>query len=94
MSHFYRFKRGDLVTIFSGRHKGARGAVDRGAVDSAVFQRSVDYPDQFAPGCHVVLGRWLRCGGTRFENMARFSWLPKILCTKKRLTVPPSPVIL
>jgi hypothetical protein len=26
-----------------------------GAVDSAVFQRTVDFPDEFAPGYHVVL---------------------------------------
>jgi len=48
---YYRFKRGDSVTIISGRHKGAIGVVD-----SAVFQRTVDYPDEYAPGYHVVLG--------------------------------------
>ena len=26
-----------------------------GVVDSAVFQRTVDYPDEFAPGYHMVL---------------------------------------
>jgi len=46
----YRFKRGDRMTITSGRYKGT---VD--AVDSAVFQRTADYPDEFAPGYHVVL---------------------------------------
>ena len=50
MGHYYRFKRGDRVTIISGHHKGAIGVVD-----SAVFQRTVDYPDEFAPGYHVVL---------------------------------------
>ena len=38
------------MIIISGRHKGATGAVD-----SAVFQRTVDYPDEYAPGYHVVL---------------------------------------
>jgi len=50
MGHFYRFKRGDLVTIVSGRYKGHTGVVD-----SAVFQRTVDFPDEYAPGYHVVL---------------------------------------
>ena len=42
--------RGDRVNIISGRHKDAIGAVD-----SAVFQRTVDYPDGYAPGYHVIL---------------------------------------
>ena len=50
MGHYHRFKRGDLVVIVSGRYEGHRGVVD-----SAVFQRTVDYPDEFAPGYHVVL---------------------------------------
>ena len=50
MGHYYRFKRGDLVSIISGRYKGHTGVVD-----SAVFQRTVDYPDEYAPGYHVVL---------------------------------------
>ena len=50
MGHYYRFTRGDIVTIISGRHQGCAGVVD-----SAVFQRSVDYPDDNAPGYHVIL---------------------------------------
>ena len=50
MGHYYRFKRGDAVTVTFGRYKGANGIVD-----SAVFQRTVDYPDEYAPGYHVVL---------------------------------------
>ena len=50
MGHYHRFKRGDLVVIVSGRYEGHRGVVD-----SAVFQRTVDYPDEFAAGYHVVL---------------------------------------
>ena len=50
MGHYYRFKRGDRVTIISGRHKGAIGVVD-----SAVFQHTVDYPDEYAPSYHVLL---------------------------------------
>ncbi len=49
MGHYHRFKRGDLVVIVSGRYEGHRGVVD-----SAVFQRTVDYPDEFAAGYHVV----------------------------------------
>ena len=45
MGHYYRFKRGDPVVIISGRYEGHQGAVD-----SAVFQRTVDYPDEFAAG--------------------------------------------
>ena len=37
MGHYYRFKRGDLVIILSGRYKGHQGIID-----SAVFQRTVD----------------------------------------------------
>jgi len=50
MGHYYRFKRGDPVVIASGRYKGVLGVVE-----SAVFQRTVDYPDDFAPAYHVVL---------------------------------------
>jgi hypothetical protein len=50
MGHYYRFKRGDPAVILSGRYEGRLGAVD-----SAVFQRTVDFPDEFAPGYHVVL---------------------------------------
>ena len=50
MVHYYRFKRGDQVTIFSGRYAGFRGAVD-----SAVFQRTIDYPDAFSPGYHGII---------------------------------------
>ena len=50
MGHFYHFKRGDHVTIVSGRYKGCRGVVD-----SAVFQRTIDYPEEYSPGYHVVL---------------------------------------
>ena len=50
VGHYYRFKRGDHVTIISGRQKSAIGVVD-----SAVFQRTVDYPDEYARGYHVVL---------------------------------------
>ena len=51
MGHYYRFKRGDdLVTIISGLYTGHISAVD-----SAVFQRTVDYPADHTPGYHVVL---------------------------------------
>ena len=50
MGHHYRFKRGDRVSITWGRYVGTTGVVD-----TAVFQRTVDHPDEFAPGYHVVL---------------------------------------
>ena len=50
MSHNYRFKRGDRVRIQSGAYAGITGVVD-----SAVFQRTVDYPDDYAAGYHVML---------------------------------------
>ncbi len=50
MGHYYCYKRGDPVTIVSGRYKGCTGLVD-----SAVFQRTVDYPDEYSPGYHVIL---------------------------------------
>ena len=50
MGHYYRFKRGDPVTIISGRYAGFLGTVD-----SAVFQRTIDYPDAFSPGYHVII---------------------------------------
>ena len=50
MGHYYQFKRGDSVVIVSGRYEGHQGVVD-----SAVFQRTVDWPEEFAPGYHVVL---------------------------------------
>ena len=50
MSHFYRFIRGDRVVIVSGKRVGVVGVVD-----SAVFHRTLDYPDDFSPGHHVIL---------------------------------------
>ena len=50
MGHYYRFKRGDRVIITTGSYQGCTGIVD-----SAVFQRTVDQPDEYAPGYHVVL---------------------------------------
>ena len=50
MGHYYHFKRGEPVTIVSGRYKGCTGLVD-----SAVFQRTVDYPEEYSPGYHVIL---------------------------------------
>ena len=44
------FKAWDQVTITSGRYAGFHGAVD-----SAVFQRTIDYPDAFSPGYHVII---------------------------------------
>ena len=51
VSHSYKFRRGDRVTIISGRYKGLSGVVE-----SAVFQRTIDRPDGYDAGYHVVIG--------------------------------------
>tara|TARA_B100000315_G_scaffold259883_1_gene317843 strand:- start:5288 stop:5491 length:204 start_codon:yes stop_codon:yes gene_type:complete len=50
MGHYYRFKRGDSVVIITGNCEGRQGVVD-----SAVFQRTVDYPDEYSAGYHILL---------------------------------------
>ena len=52
----YRFGRGDKVRIISGQHEGHQGTVE-----SCVFDWSVDYPEERAPGYHFKLddGRWV-----------------------------------
>jgi len=51
------------VRVQWGRYVGAVGIVD-----SAMFQKSVDYPDEHTAAYHVVLrmSEWLRFGGTSF----------------------------
>jgi hypothetical protein len=43
--------RGDRVNITLGRYKGSTGIIE-----NAVFQRTIDYPEAYAPGYHVLLG--------------------------------------
>ena len=43
-------KRGDRVTITTGKYAGWTGSIE-----SNVFQRTVDYPDELANGYHVML---------------------------------------
>jgi ribosomal protein L24 len=43
-------RRGDRVIITSGRYKGYRGIVE-----ANVYQKTVDYPDEWANGYHVML---------------------------------------
>ena len=50
MGHYFSCKRGEQVTIISGRYHGSQGVVD-----SAVFQRTVDYPEEYSAGYHVIL---------------------------------------
>ena len=50
VSHNYHFKRGDAVQILWGRYARLEGIID-----SAVFQKTVDYPDEYAAGYHVLL---------------------------------------
>jgi hypothetical protein len=50
VSHNYHFKRGDAVRILWGRYARLEGIID-----SAVFQKTVDYPDEYAAGYHVLL---------------------------------------
>ena len=65
MGHYYHFKRGEPVTIVSGRYKGYTGLVDR-----AVFQRTVDYPEECGAGYHVVLDT--RNGAKRITTYAQY----------------------
>ncbi len=44
------FHRGTRVRIIGDSRRGKTGAVD-----STVFQKTVDYPDEFAHGFHVFL---------------------------------------
>ena len=43
-------RRGDRVMITTGKYAGYRGAVE-----SNVYQRTVDYPDELANGHHIML---------------------------------------
>ena len=43
-------RRGDRVVITSGKYAGQSGTVE-----SNVFQKSVDYPDEWHNGFHVML---------------------------------------
>ena len=43
-------RRGDRVTISSGKYAGRSGTIE-----SNVFQRTVDYPDELSEGFHVML---------------------------------------
>ena len=67
MGHYYHLKRGDPVTILSGHYKGYTGVVD-----SAVFQRTFDYPEEYSPGYHVILdtGPWVT---VRWDQIRSFS---------------------
>ena len=42
--------RGTRVRIISGRYAGRTGAVE-----ANVFQRTVDYPEEYAEGFHIAL---------------------------------------
>ena len=43
-------RRGDRVTITSGKYAGHTGTIE-----SNVYQRTLDYPDELANGFHVML---------------------------------------
>ncbi len=43
-------RRGDRVMITTGKYAGHTGAVE-----SNVYQRTVDYPDELANGHHIML---------------------------------------
>ena len=43
-------RRGDRVIITSGTYEGHRGTVE-----ANVYQKTVDYPDEWANGRHVML---------------------------------------
>ena len=52
------------MSVISGRYAGRTGTVE-----ANVFQRTVDYPDEFAAGFHLVLddGEWVT---VRVEQVA------------------------
>ena len=58
-------RRGDRVTISSGKYAGHSGTVE-----SNIYQRTVDCPDEFDNGNHVMLDTedLLRCGGSRWRQ--------------------------
>jgi len=43
-------RRGDLVTITTGKYAGRTGTVE-----ANVYQRTVDYPGEWANGYHIML---------------------------------------
>ena len=50
------FTRGTRIRIISGTHQGKTGTVE-----ARVFQKTVDFPDEYAHGFHVTLddGTWV-----------------------------------
>ena len=70
------------MRVISGNYAGRTGTVD-----ANVFQRPVDYPDEFAAGFHLVLddGKWVtvrrdqvassRAGTVCSERGVRQGWL-------------------
>ena len=68
VSQAYKYRRGDRVMIVSGSHKGATGTVE-----SLVFQRTVDHPDESAAGYHVVLED-VRIVTVRWDQVATRSY--------------------
>jgi len=61
-------RRGDRVRITTGQYAGHNGTVE-----SNVFQRTVDYPDEWANGHHVMLETevlvTLRCDQVEMWNL-------------------------
>ena len=60
-------RRGDRVTIVTGKYAGHRGTIE-----ANVYQKTVDYPDEWANGYHVMLDtevvvtvRWDQVDGVR-----------------------------
>ena len=43
-------RRGNRVTITTGKYAGWKGTIE-----SKVFQKTVDYPDEWSNGYHVML---------------------------------------
>ena len=50
MTKTWKRRRGDQVRIISGKYAGLTGPVE-----ANVYQRTVDYPDEFANGFDVML---------------------------------------
>ena len=58
-------KRGDLVVLTMGKYAGHSGTVE-----SNMYQRTVDYPDEWFNGFHVMLDAGVLVT-VRWEQMAR-----------------------
>jgi len=69
-------RRGDRVIITTGKYTGYRGAIE-----ANVYQKTVDYPDEWSNGYHVMLDtedlvtvRWNQARSARWPVGMRLVW--------------------